>query len=489
MNLDVPSRRRRAFRRPRTTRLLVAVCVLATLSFGNAGLASASLPDNDLFANAQVVSSLPFTDSGDLNGTSTEPGEPQVCNFQNQSVWYSFTPAVATAVKIDLSGSDFGVVANVYQSFGPGIGNLGFSGCIGFGGSTQLTASANTTYYIQAGSVSVGSAHLQLNLHNVPPPINDDFAKATDIESLPFSDFSDRSAAGMESGEPAFPSCGPISHTIWYAFTPTEDMIVHAHGSSSSTNSFIAFYTGSSLTQLTEVGCASEHSVLRTTAGKTYFIQVGSYDGQSGAPQSFGLEVAPPPSVAAFVNPHDPSIFDTAQFSASVFDPTAYGTVQSQNWDFGDGASAEGCCPTHRYAADGQYTAKITATLSDGRSGSSTVLVNVKTHDVAITKMTVPQTASPGQTKSITVSLTNRRYPETVQVQLAKSTPGGFVNVGALTLSVPAQKATDFRFSYVFTDEDAAIGKVTLQATATIAGGRDSLPADNSFTALATRVK
>ena len=45
----------------------------------------------------------------------------------------------------------------MYQSFGSGIFSLGFNGCIGFGGSTQLTANAGTTYYIQAGSVSSGS--------------------------------------------------------------------------------------------------------------------------------------------------------------------------------------------------------------------------------------------------------------------------------------------------------------------------------------------
>jgi hypothetical protein len=177
------------------------------------------------------------------------------------------------------------------------------------------------------------------------------------------------------------------------------------------------------------------------------------------------------------------------QFSASVLDPTGFGAVQSEHWEFGDGTTAEGCCPAHRYAADGQYTAKVTATLNDGRTGSSSVQVNVKTHDVAVTKMMTPQAASPGQTKSIVVSLTNRRYPETVLVQLSKSTPGGFANVGTLTLSVPAGKAIDFKFSYVFTNEDAAIGKVSFQATATIVGARDALPGDNSFTALATRVK
>jgi PKD repeat protein len=466
-----------------------ALLALALLGLVTAGPASASPPSNDLFADAQAISSLPFTDSGDLNGASTEPGEPQICTFQNQSVWYSFTPSVATTIRIDLNGSDFGVVATVYQSFGPGIGSLGFSGCMGFGGSMQLSASANTTYYIQAGSVSTGSAHLQLNVHDVPPPANDDFAAATTIGSLPFSDLSDRTAAGMESGEPAFTSCGPISHTIWYAFTPAQDTTLFAHGNAAGANSFIAVYTGGSLGNLTEVGCGSERNVWRASAGKTYWIQVGSFDGQPGAPESFSLEVAPAPSVAAFVSPPDPSAFDNVQFSASVFDPAAFGTVQSEHWEFGDGTTAEGCCPTHRYAADGQYTAKVTVTLNDGRTGSSSVQVNVKTHDVAITKMTVPQAASQGQTKSIVVSLSNRRYPETVQVQLSKSTPGGFDNVGTLTLSVPAGKAIDFKFSYVFTADDAAIGKVSFQATATITGARDALPADNSFTALATRVK
>ncbi len=487
MNVDVRSHS--APRRGRCLLVVPGLLALALLACVRAGPASASPPSNDFFADAQAISSLPFTDSGDLNGTSTEPGEPQICNFQSQSVWYSFTPPAATAIRIDLNGSDPGVVANVYQSFGGGIGSLGFMGCFGFGGSTQISVSANTTYYIQAGSVSTGSAHLQLNVHQVPPPANDDFAAATTIGSLPFSDFSDRSSAGMESGEPTFTSCGPISHTIWYAFTPTQDTIVYAHGNAAGANSFIAVYTGDGLDSLTAVGCGSERNVWRATAGKTYWIQVGSYDGQPGAPESFALEVAPAPAVAAFVSPPDPSTFDNAQFSASVFDPAAFGNVQSEHWEFGDGTTADGCCPTHRYAADGQYTAKVTATLDDGRVGSSSVQVNVRTHDVAITRMTVPQAASPGQTKSIIVSLTNRRYPETVQVQLSKSIVGGFAGVGTLTLFVPAGKATDFKFSYVFTPDDATIGKVSFQATATIAGARDALPGDNAFTALPTRVK
>jgi hypothetical protein len=119
-------------------------------------------------------------------------------------------------------------------------------------------------------------------VHEVPPPANDAFADATPIGSLPFSDFSDRTAAGMESGEPAFTSCGFISHTIWYAFTPTQDTTVFAHGNAGGVNSFIAVYTGGSPGNLTEVGCGTERNVWGATAGTTYWIQVGSFDGQRG---------------------------------------------------------------------------------------------------------------------------------------------------------------------------------------------------------------
>jgi hypothetical protein len=179
--------------------------------------------------------------------------------------------------KRSLHGSDPGVVANVWQSFGPGIGSLSFAGCLGAGGSMELSASANTTYYIQAGSVSIGSARLQLDVAEVPRPANDDFANATQISSLPFSDTADRTGAGLENGEPTFPSCGSISHTIWHAFTPTKDETLYAHGSASGVNSVIAVYTGSSLAGLTEVGCRFERDVFRATAGTTYWIQVGSW--------------------------------------------------------------------------------------------------------------------------------------------------------------------------------------------------------------------
>jgi hypothetical protein len=179
------------------------------------------------------------------------------------------------------------------------------------------------------------------------------------------------------------------------------------------------------------------------------------------------------------------------QFNDVSYDPAGLG-IKSQAWDFGDSTTATGCCASHRFAADGDYAVKDTVTTGDGRSASATQTVHVHTHDVAITKFTAPTSASSGQTRQIVVGLSSKRAQETVQVQLSKSTPTGFQTVGTLTQTVPTgpgNQTTPFSFNYSFTGDDAAMGKVTFQATATIVGARDALPGDNSATATPTQVK
>ena len=185
------------------------------------GTAAAIPPGNDAFASATSVGILPFNDALSLDGATTEPGEPQACNFQQQSVWYSVTPAAPTAIRIDVNGSDFGVVANLWRGFGGGLGGLGFQGCLGFGGNITLPAEAGATYYIQAGSVGIGPASLNLNVQQVPPPANDAFADSKTVGSLPYVDFVDMLAATVEPGEQTNPPgvFTTFQGSAWYAFT------------------------------------------------------------------------------------------------------------------------------------------------------------------------------------------------------------------------------------------------------------------------------
>jgi hypothetical protein len=116
----------------------------------------------------------------------------------------------------------------------------------------------------------------------------------------------------------------------------------------------------------------------------------------------------------------------------------------------------------------------------------------VKTHDVAIARVGVPQTGTVGQSRQITVGVVNTRYADNVQVVLYKSIAGGgWQQVGALTQWVPvrgANRTTNFAFSYTFAPEDAVLGKITFRAEAVIQGSRDAIPTDNTYISLATKV-
>jgi hypothetical protein len=90
------------------------------------------------------------------------------------------------------------------------------------------------------------------------------------------------------------------------------------------------------------------------------------------------------------------------------------------------------------------------------------------------------------------VDVANKRYPETVQVDLYKSVPGGFQQVGSLTQSVPVRppggNSTRFAFSYTIGQSDKTVGKVTFRASATIFGHRDALPADNELSSTPVKI-
>jgi PKD repeat protein len=344
-------------------------------------------------------------------------------------------------------------------------------------------------YYIQAGAVFFSAGVLGLALVQVPPPANDDFADATSIATLPYSATVDASAATNETGEPT-PSCsytGKPAGTVWYRYTPSTDGWVSASTFGSYATTVVAAYTGSSGGSLTEEACRTQYARLTITVrgGQTYYFLVGGLYGVRGA-IAFQLQKAADPVASFAIFPGDPSSFDTVQFSNFSYDPAEVG-ISSSSWSFGDGTTATTCCPSHRYTADGDYTARLTVTTTDGRTGSISYVIHVKTHDVTISKFTVPQTAAAGQTRAVTVGLSDTRGPETVQVQLFKNDR----LVGTLVQDVPVRtsgRTTPFGFTYTFTSDDAALGKVTFEAVATIVGARDAQPSDNTAIALPTHV-
>jgi PKD repeat protein len=374
---------------------------------------------------------------------------------------------------------------NIYSALGSGFENLSFQGCTNdLNGSFQFTAQAGQTYYLQAD----GIAAAQLNMEQILPPANDNFADASLLTSLPFDDSVDISAASTETNEPT-PSCAfnGLSNTVWYAFTANITGSISASNPAFSFIPGLAAYTGNSLAGLTEIGCQTNGIpvTFHANAGTTYYFQAGMESG-SGPDSSmqFHVEVTPPVVADFSYGPSDPSAFDMITFYDFSSDPGQAG-FQSFTWNFGDGTSTTTTesFANHQYAKDGDYTVQHSVTTVDGRSASTSQIVQVRTHDVAITKVAAPNSATSRQTKTITVSLRNSRYPETVTVDLYKSTAGGDVWIDSITLQVPVlsgNKTKTISFNYTFTLQDAKIGKVTFRAVATINGVNDAFPQDNT---------
>jgi len=473
------------------------LAILFVLAVCGASLSVAPIvqaaPVHDNFANAQVIASVPFTEAVSTVDATTESDEPFNCSQFAPTVWYRFTPNSSGLYRtgVDIGSTFESWWVAVYRQTGPSISNLSFVGCAQLFGPSAVTfsAEAGTTYYLQVGKLGTGS--VQLNLTEVPPPANDNFASASSITSIPFSSSIDTSAATAEPGEPSVCLGQTAQRTAWYVYTPASTASLSASTSGFFGSTAIAVYTGNSIGSLTQVACGTFQMVtVRLEAGTTYHFQVGAL-GQQGGPIQFNLASPPPPSVGFGFFPNDPSTFDDIQFFSNAFDPA--GTSITVSWTFGDGGASTEFNPRHRYVAEGQYTVKLIGTTSDGRMASTTQVVRVATHDVGITRFDTPQVARVGRTREITVGVSNDRQPERVQVQLLKGTPNGnFEVVGTLVQTVPVRapnKTTPFTFNYTFTDGDAAIGKVTFMATATVLGARDALPADNQAVAFATVIR
>jgi len=192
----------------------------------------------------------------------------------------------------------------------------------------------------------------------------------------------------------------------------------------------------------------------------------------------------PTPVADFYYSPWAPSTLGPVSFVAyPSYDPLGSG-FRAWNWNFGDGSTARGIEVQHQYAAEGDYNVRLTVVTNDGRRASTTRLVRVRNHDVAIVKFARPKSSTVGRRVRLTVGVANYLRPETVTVEIYKSIPGGYGYVGSWTQEVAVQSSpatTDFIFFYTPTDADAAIGKVTFKAFARLQNAEDSWPADNEF--------
>lgn len=127
-------------------------------------------------------------------------------------------------------------------------------------------------------------------------PTNDDLANRTVVGAIPYTDSQDTTEATPEPGDPNCDGAGP---TVWYEYTPEEDVRLEANtfGSDYDTTLVVAVDDGGGLDI---VACNDDSGSLQSRVrfdaqeGVRYYFMVGAYDGGPGGELTFNLLEAPP---------------------------------------------------------------------------------------------------------------------------------------------------------------------------------------------------
>lgn len=478
-------------------RIAVVTVLTAALAVVVPGAAHAAAPPaNDDFDDSAGITSLPFATQADTSAATKATDDPIGCHGYavTGTVWFEYTATQDGLLRATTAGSDHRMVlaANTGRR-----GQLqGVADACEYGNDPAITfrATAGTTYFFMVGGIETPGGALSFALDTIAPAANDAFADAEPVTALPFTRQPDLSLASFEAEEPES-SCvdDESAPSVWYSY-PASGSARSITARIEGGDTAVTVYAGNSLPELTQVTCnrsSYDPAVFRANAGTGYTIRVTGPHRSYGPVQLF-LDEAPPLRPDVSVSPSSPTVFDNVSFSVSSWN--AIDKPFSGTWDFGDGTTAPvGTEPvSHRYAADGVYSAKLHATSPDGRTATVDLPVTVTTHDVGISKFVVPASARQGESKPIAVDVTNTRYAETVTVVLSKRSTDYWTEVGKLTLRVPARATgkVRFPFSYTFSGDDALVGKVAFRAEVRLEyPATDARPADNEAISVATTVK
>ena len=283
--------------------LIVAATVAA--AFVIPGAARSAVPNNDNFANASVIDSLPFSQSLATGDATAEQDEPSYCIGLPHSVWYRYTPQHDSWLGLGFTTDNAIAGAVVYTFSGTGgFGDLvSVDACVTYVGEGTFLAQAGYTYYIQVGTQEGEPSDVSISLKElVSPPPNDDFDQANAFSSIPYVDGLDLHLLTAAADDPT--DC-LSANNAWYRFTAPSNEKVGVGITGGFLTGF-ATYTGTrgSLVNVTCTPLGFGGGSFNTVKGTTYYIDVGWFTfapegletGTITIAKSFSLE---PPAINA----------------------------------------------------------------------------------------------------------------------------------------------------------------------------------------------
>ena len=363
--------------------------LFAALAF--AGLSSTALAQNDDCSGAIPVSlgDTPYDTSSATTGVPTWG-----CSISGGSdLWYSFTPATTETFIISNCGSSFDTLLQVFDGTCGSLTNIACNddGC-GTSSIVTFAGTAGQLYYFRVGGYNAQIGAGTINIMPFAPPSNDECTGA-----LPIGDgITNTSNLTATDGGPIW-SCVVGGRDIWYTFTGSGGPVsIDTCGSSFDTA--LELYDGT-CGALNSIACNDDSCnrqsevTATTTAGVTYYLRVGGFEGDSGPVSITALgtgsggtpiglnyctanpnSTGAPAAISAIGS--DIASFNNATLTASGLPINSFGfflTSQVQGFVANPGGSAGNLClggGIGRYVGNGQIK-------NSGQSGSFELMLDL----------------------------------------------------------------------------------------------------------------
>jgi hypothetical protein len=145
--------------------------------------------------------------------------------------------------------------------------------CSPSSGSTFAEGSTTVTCTATDGTGDAEVCSFQVTV--IVPPLNDDYNYATPITTLPFVDMLNTRTATTASDDP---TCYGRKATVWYTYTPEQDMVVTAKAYESNYSASVSAYLGSR-GALSQIACDYYPVVFTAHAGQTVSFMIPGYYG------------------------------------------------------------------------------------------------------------------------------------------------------------------------------------------------------------------
>lgn len=132
------------------------------------------------------------------------------------------------------------------------------------------------------------------------PPTNDDFDASVVVTELPFTQTLDTTQATRAYDDPSSCQYGYLVGSVWFSYTPTEDMMLRATTAGSTYVTQVATFTGDRGALARVPACTTGSSTGTTItfparAGTTYHVMVAAYQNNGGV-LAFDLHPVAPAS-------------------------------------------------------------------------------------------------------------------------------------------------------------------------------------------------